>query len=452
MAMWGLCLVSLATAVLAQTQIILDDMDQTLTTTSKNTYEGTFEPCMRDAFGGQFHHDWSRNKGDAYFKFTFEVPQNGCYSLEEHHPGADAACSRYLPSNARLDIDWCKGGKTTMYMDQSTKGGQWNYLGIFPFYVGWEGHLNVSTSADEKCSTGNCFMMVDAFRLTRVADYCSQDVEKRLKEFVREEQEQQQEQEQEQQQEQEQEQDDASSSSSWQIGSLRLTVKADTADLLGELRAHSSVLEATLETQLGAISVKVEEITSLAAERRRLQSIAAFDVKFKAQLPSSTGLEEAEVLPADLSSAFAAAGSELQIQAAELTWAPVKESNEKDEESNGKDKENVGDPDDAGSDLETQAAELIEAPVIEAKGKDKDSNSCLFMVGVVAASLIGLVTMAVLAQCFYKKYIRKPITVDGQEVNKEPDLEKDCKEEKDVQDVDDNASTMSPTSVHSTES
>jgi len=251
---------------------------------------------------------------------------------------------------------------------------------------------------------------------------------------------------------QEQEQDDASSSSSWQIGSLRLTVEADTADLLGELRAHSSVLEATLETQLGAISVKVEEITSLAAERRRLQSIAAFDVKFKAQLPSSTGLEEAEVLPADLSSAFAAAGSELQIQAAELTWAPVKESNEKDEESNGKDKENVGDPDDAGSDLETQAAELIEAPVIEAKGKDKDSNSCLFMVGVVAASLIGLVTMAVLAQCFYKKYIRKPITVDGQEVNKEPDLEKDCKEEKDVQDVDDNASTMSPTSVHSTES
>jgi len=397
MAMWRLCLVSLATAVLAKIQIILDDMDETLTTTSKSTFEGTFEPCQRDAFGGQFHHDWARNKGEAYFKFTFEVPQDGCYSLEEHHPGADPVCSSYLPSNARLDIDWCKGGKTTMYMDQSTKGGQWNYLGIFPFYVGWEGHLNVSTSADEKCGTGSsyCFMMVDAFRLTRVADSCSPDVDKQLKGGVGV---------------------DAFSSSSWQIGSLRLTVEADTADLLGELQAHSSVLEATLETQFGAISVKVEEITSLAAERRRLQSTAAIDVEFKAQLPSSTGLEAPEDLPAALSSALAAAGSELQIQAAELTWGPVKESN----------------------------------------ANDKDSNSCLSLViaGIVAASFIGLVATATLARCFYKKFISKPRVADVKDVNKEPDLEKDSKEmEKDAQkDVDDNASTMSPTSVHSTES
>ncbi|CAE8711116.1 unnamed protein product [Polarella glacialis] len=304
MALLVAVLASLATIALG-TQIVLDDSDCTLSTSSANTFAGTYQPCMQDAYKGQFHHDWAKNKGSASFEFKFDVPQDGCYSLEEHHPGGEnnEMCSQYMPSNTRLDVGWCKGRNSTLYVDQSRKGAQWNFLGTFPFYVGWQGSLKTSNAVGETCAAGNCFWVVDAFRLTRVGDVCTSELEQQLKG----------------------EESSVFLQPGLQAGSLRLTVEmnpSSTAGLLADLKAQTGVLEATLKTQLGAVSVRVENIEALAVEGfdRRLQATSApFKVSFKAEVPSS-GLWARKGLVSELSLALAAAGATLKVRSAELTW------------------------------------------------------------------------------------------------------------------------------------
>ncbi|CAE8593383.1 unnamed protein product [Polarella glacialis] len=336
MALLVAVLASLATIALG-TQIVLDDSDSTLSTSSANTFAGTYQPCMQDAYKGQFHHDWAKNKGSASFEFKFDVPQDGCYSLEEHHPGGEnnEMCSQFMLSNTRLDVGWCKGRNSTLYVDQSRKGAQWNFLGTFPFYVGWQGSLKTSNAVGETCAAGNCFWVVDAFCLTRVGDVCTSELEQQLKgegsSVSRN---------------QVPPSPVASTASSTsavtpiaaraeessvflqpglQAGSLRLTVEmnpSSTAGLLADLKAQTGVLEATLKTQLGAVSVRVENIEALAVEGfdRRLQATSApFKVSFKAEVPSS-GLWARKGLVSELSLALAAAGATLKVRSAELTW------------------------------------------------------------------------------------------------------------------------------------
>ncbi|CAE8711117.1 unnamed protein product [Polarella glacialis] len=336
MALLVAVLASLATIALG-TQIVLDDSDSTLSTSSANTFAGTYQPCMQDAYKGQFHHDWAKNKGSASFEFKFDVPQDGCYSLEEHHPGGEnnEMCSQFMLSNTRLDVGWCKGRNSTLYVDQSRKGAQWNFLGTFPFYVGWQGSLKTSNAVGETCAAGNCFWVVDAFCLTRVGDVCTSELEQQLK-------------------------GEGSSVSRNQVppspvastasstsavtpiaaraegssvflqpglraGSLRLTVEMNPsshAGLLADLNAQTGVFEATLKTQLGAVSVRVENIEAMTVEGfdRRLQATSApFKVSFKAEVPSS-GLWARKGLVSELSLALAAAGATLKVRSAELTW------------------------------------------------------------------------------------------------------------------------------------
>lgn len=161
----------------AAQQFVLDDMDAALSISSANTFEGSYEPCLSDAYNGQFHHDWAMNKGEASFTMGFQPPRSGCYAIQEHHPGSLAACRRYLPQNVNLTVDYCKGLSTTIYYDQSSPAtaGKWNTLGMWMFFEGWSGALTVRSHATEVCSAGEgkCFMLVDAFRLTRVGDTCA---------------------------------------------------------------------------------------------------------------------------------------------------------------------------------------------------------------------------------------------------------------------------------------
>jgi hypothetical protein len=109
------------------TAIVLDDMDTGSVYKSSYAFEGLgLSACMKDAYNGQFHHDWSRNKGKAQFTFKFEPPKDGCYMIEEYHPGSNDSCSQYLPSNARLEVGACKSKKTSFYINQAKNGGQWN--------------------------------------------------------------------------------------------------------------------------------------------------------------------------------------------------------------------------------------------------------------------------------------------------------------------------------------
>lgn len=159
--------------------IVLDDMDSTVVSEMKNAHEGSYRPCMEDAHKGQFHHDWARNKGSASFTYKFMPQADGCYVIEEHHPGSSMACSQYLPRNARLDLDYCRGKKDTLYINQAENGAQWNKIGEYMFYEGVEGRLTMRNAPEEKCATqGNCFWIADAFRLTWKSQKCGDNMQK----------------------------------------------------------------------------------------------------------------------------------------------------------------------------------------------------------------------------------------------------------------------------------
>jgi hypothetical protein len=156
----------------APIQVILDDMDSTGILESSNSYEGSYQPCMKDAYNGQFHHDWGRNKGTASFSFTFEAPKSGCYSIEEYHPGSDWSCSRYLPTNAALEVQHSQGQNQNYFVNQARNAAQWNEIGSHIFLSGTPGKLTMRSSSAEQCEDSHCFWVVDAFRLTWKGEEC----------------------------------------------------------------------------------------------------------------------------------------------------------------------------------------------------------------------------------------------------------------------------------------
>eukprot|EP00931_Biecheleriopsis_adriatica_P002081 TRINITY_DN10272_c0_g1_i1.p1 TRINITY_DN10272_c0_g1~~TRINITY_DN10272_c0_g1_i1.p1 ORF type:complete len:412 (+),score=80.37 TRINITY_DN10272_c0_g1_i1:88-1323(+) len=402
-------LISLAAPVVAKdVQFILDESDGTLTTESAHTSEGSYPPCMEDAYNGQFRHDWAKNKGQAFFEFKFEVSQDGCYSIEEYHPGGanNTACSRYLPSNARLNIEWCKGRTSTLEVDQSRNGAQWNFIGIFPFYAGWTGSVKMSNSIGETCKTTNCFWVVDAFRFTRVATACSAPLEHQLRAeglpalstrdarweppAMKPEEE-------------------------WQIGSLHLTVEANPeTDPLLELKAQKYLLEASLKTQLGAITLQLTSVQDIALRRlqtsceRRLQATgASFEVSFYVQVPTS-GLRVPKDLASQLSTALGEADSDLKVQTAELSFSQV-----------------------------------VSGEKAEKGATDEEALLFKVMIGTIAG-----VCLLAWTTLFIKLKFCKPSKVEsdlegGSKMEEVPDKKDD---------VDDNASTISPVSERSSDS
>lgn len=155
-------------------QIVLDDMEHKSESLMQNAFEGSYAPCMVDAWNGQFHHDWARNKGEASYSFKVNVPVSGCYKLEEYHPGGQYTCSRYLPRNARLDVKYGEGKSTTLYVNQAVDGAKWNMVASFEFQKGIEGELLMRNHNAEQCAMSTCFWVVDAFRLTRTSEHCGE--------------------------------------------------------------------------------------------------------------------------------------------------------------------------------------------------------------------------------------------------------------------------------------
>jgi hypothetical protein len=147
-------------------------MDSTITQ-GVHAEEGSYTPCMKDAYKGQFHHDWAMNKGRASFTFSFQAPKSGCYRIDEYHPGQDPACSRYMPRNARLDFEINQVLAETHYINQAEKSAQWNEVGSHMFSEGQAAKLVMRNSHEEKCLTPPCFWMADAFRLTWTGEVCS---------------------------------------------------------------------------------------------------------------------------------------------------------------------------------------------------------------------------------------------------------------------------------------
>jgi hypothetical protein len=296
-----------------------DDMDKSFTVYSSHMQETGLEHCQAEAHAGNFHHDGGTNKGKASFTFKFDVSQDGCYSLEEYHPGSDPKCSQLLASNAQLDIDWCVGKKSTLTFDQTTNGGAWNFLAIFPYFVGHPGLIKVSNPAGLEGQ----HLIVDAFRITRVADKCTADLQHQLWR--------------ESQKRKPQTLPKTSNAASvlvskfsWQEGSLQLSLQANDAndknDLLASLNSQTATLEATLTAHLQARSVLVTAILPMDARRlagcRRLQALGesfTFDIRFKAEVPTAVSVTE-PALSSALATALAGVGAKFQVESVEFHW------------------------------------------------------------------------------------------------------------------------------------
>lgn len=300
-------------------QILLDDMDATV---NKNTAKMVQSTCSADAYKGKFHiEDNSTQREGAYFELKFDVTQHGCYSLEEFHPSIDTTCSHRLASRARLDVDWCKGQQSTLAIDQSRHGGRWNFLGIFPFYIGWEGALRLSSP---KGATG--LLAVDAFRLTWIGDRCTQGMETHL---WREDQ---------ARKGGSQAQEDVDRTQ-WQAGSLRLSVQSDSsvgaAEQLSSLRSMKLVIEGSLKTHFGALAAQVVDIQTLDGRRlagcRRLQTTGTFfEVSFRALVSSAKAVSPD--LVSELSDALAGAGAKIRVESAEVSWLQPENSTPKNDD------------------------------------------------------------------------------------------------------------------------
>lgn len=299
-------------------QILLDDMDASL---NRNTAMMSQSTCSADAYKGQFHIEDSNQGEGAYFEFKFDVTQHGCYSLEEFHPSINTTCSDRLASSAHLHVDWCKGQQSTLAIDQSRHGGRWNFLGIFPFYIGWEGALRLSSP---KGATG--LLAVDAFRLTWIGDRCTQGMETQL---WREDQ---------ARKGGSQAQEDVDRTQ-WQAGSLRLSVQSDSsvgaAEQLSSLRSMKLVIEGSLKTHFGALAVKVVDIQTLDGRRlagcRRLQTTGTFfEVSFRALVSSAKAVSPD--LVSELSDALAGAGAKIRVESAEVSWLQPENSTPKNDD------------------------------------------------------------------------------------------------------------------------
>lgn len=409
------------------TTITLDDMNKESVAESVEMAKDGLEHCQTDAHGGSFHHDRATNKGSASFTFKFDVSQDGCYSLEEYHPGNDIKCSQLLTTNAQLDIDWCIGKKSTLVFDQSKNGGMWNFVGIFPYFVGHPGSLKMS---NPEGSVGQ-HLAVDAFRITRVGDKCTGELQHKLwreylvkKSAV-------------QGQDKETKKEGSTLAPTtaiamkygWKEGSLQLSLQGQVnEDLLANLKAQAATLETALKSHLNARSVAVQDIVPVDARRlsgcRRLQALGDslhFNVHFKAEVPSSANVMEA-AFSSELATAFAGAGAKFQLESVEFQWWPTKVPS--------------GEPTDGENN-----AGMSPLPFV--------------LAGIAALAMLAVsVTIAVL-KCQNKQAAPANVQSDNAQdavkelengQNEKTEATKDDAAQKAVQQVDDNASTATPES------
>lgn len=270
----------------AAQQVVLDDMGST---NMMHALEGSYAPCMEDAYNGMFHHDGGINKGSTSLTFDFDPPQKGCYRIDEYHPGGDSYCARYLPRRVSLEVEYCQGKTTHFAINQADRGGQWNEVGSLPFCPGHKGKLTLSNSPNEECDADNCFWVADAFRLTRTGKNCSAQ-ETNLK-----------------------------------VGVLKFTVRGNGGNdgiLQERLRAHQRVFEDVLEAKLS--SPKVEILNFATAHGRRLNGFPdiAFELRFRAHRVSDTiSLSSNADLEDALQNAFSEVGVGVTFQSASLEWS-----------------------------------------------------------------------------------------------------------------------------------
>jgi hypothetical protein len=303
-------------------QVILDDMDNSVVAKITNAREGSYQPCMADAYGGQYHHDWAENKGSATLSFAFDPPRSGCYRIEEYHPGSNWSCARYLPRNARLEVEFCKGRSRVFQINQAERAAQWNEVGRLPFQEGIPGKLTMRSSSDAQCAE-SCLWVVDAFRLTWMATRCPEEDLHR------------------QNSPQTQVQESVLTLSAWfgeeAEGDLELT-----------LINHQGVVQEALRAHFGTQSLKVTAIAAMDSNRRLQTSVGSgqnIEIRFSHRGLAGNVPDDGGHLAEALQAALASAGVDIVVKSAVVEWGVVRSS--------------TGDSADADADAESLATVYI---------------------------------------------------------------------------------------------
>jgi hypothetical protein len=134
--------------------------------------EGWYAPCG-DAYGGpvRYHHDGAADKGAVSADYFAAGLRPGCWQLEEHHPGANPLCARYLPAEVPLTVHAGLAVHAAA-VDQSVGGGRWNQVGRYQL-DGGHARLSLSNAGTaSNCAAGSCYWVADAFRLSWHGETC----------------------------------------------------------------------------------------------------------------------------------------------------------------------------------------------------------------------------------------------------------------------------------------
>eukprot|EP00933_Yihiella_yeosuensis_P056544 TRINITY_DN55790_c0_g1_i1.p1 TRINITY_DN55790_c0_g1~~TRINITY_DN55790_c0_g1_i1.p1 ORF type:complete len:451 (+),score=104.53 TRINITY_DN55790_c0_g1_i1:111-1463(+) len=414
----------MARVVVGNVPIILDDSDSSGVQT-EHTVVGKC-PCLSGGYNGHHHTAKGWNRDKAYMTYTFTVPQDGCYKLEEHHPKAiEGKCASAMPTNARLDVDWCRGRSSTIYIDQSQKSSQWNTIGHFPFYTSQPGRLKLSASSGQQCQRGTkCFWVADAFRVTYVGARCNDHTIAAASTAVTSQQ-----------------QMSTTTVAAFptnpppvdvfpmEKGVLRLKLSLglgayQESSIEAVLTKHKMMLEKLFKKMFDAFDVVIDSIKEWEGQGRRLKSsgLSQFEIRFRAQLDSVAQPSSTE-MTASLSQAFFSVGSGLQVHDATIAWPELK------------------------TPTETTAEKENES------GFSPTTLIVLILTGVMA---LGIVIASVKLVCGSSKKAeneeKELEVIDHGDLTSAPedgakDVEKaEEKEDKEAEIVDDNASTITPCS------
>jgi len=132
-----------------------------------------FHGWFGDIVQKDFHHDDHINKGLLRVNYTTPLVSTGCYIVEEWHLGGNQYCLNYMPRSVPFHVHHV-GGVRTIYVDQSTNGGQWNPLGAFMF-DGLHATVVASNSDTDNCEyVGHCYTVFDGLRFVFAGKTCSE--------------------------------------------------------------------------------------------------------------------------------------------------------------------------------------------------------------------------------------------------------------------------------------
>ena len=143
--------------IVVRTEVVVDNASAAVT---GNWLAGTYRPSY---YGVDYLHDKNSGKGSKRVTFTPTLMQDGQYEVYIWWPEAPI-----WATNVPVDV-MHDGGTSTVSVDESTNGGQWNLVGTYNFTAG-------TGSVTIRAKGTTSYVVADAVRFLRIGDISVGDV------------------------------------------------------------------------------------------------------------------------------------------------------------------------------------------------------------------------------------------------------------------------------------